>query len=83
MLLVAAFSWIGILDSDTIVSLDDATPSHDYYNLHVVPAKPLSRAHFLAPRPHGFLTSQTVRIALQLHLRLRFPGRFLKEVTRP
>jgi hypothetical protein len=41
MPLVAAFSWIGILDSDTIVSLDDATPSHDYYNLHVVHAKPL------------------------------------------
>ena len=42
VLLVAAFSWIGILKSDTVVSLDDVTPSHDYYNLHVVRAKPLS-----------------------------------------
>ena len=44
-LLVAGLSCIGILDSDTIVSLDDATPSHDYYNVHVR-AERLSRHSF-------------------------------------
>jgi hypothetical protein len=81
--LVTAPSCIGILDSDTIASLDDATPPHDYYNVHVR-AERLSYLSFsCSAHPRGFLASQTGRIALQLHLQLRFRGRFFKDVTRP
>jgi hypothetical protein len=95
----AALSWIGILDSDTIVSLDDSIPSHDYYNLHGArvsrqgsfPADGARLVPFLDTKQHGitvfpplsplraraqFLAFQTGRIALQLHLRLRFARRF-------